>query len=115
MLSRKYNGILLNRNIVINIPVVSKLFFNRCLICINSGGLHAGQAMKLAAGMRMAETCGAVSGSIMVMGVMVRAHERNLFETRCPEIVRGAAEILEIMLQDQKANLFRLPVITIHV
>ena len=38
-----------------------------------SGGLHAGQAMKLAAGfaagMCIAETCGAVSGSIMVMGV----------------------------------------------
>jgi C_GCAxxG_C_C family probable redox protein len=116
-------------------------------------GLDPGHAMKLAAGlaggMRMAETCGAVTGAIMVLGMhgcgddcntgkgrektyslvreftarfeqrngstrckelldcdistaegMKAAKDRNLFKTRCADMVRSAAEILEEMLKE---------------
>ena len=116
-------------------------------------GLDPKHAMRLAAGfaggMRMAETCGAVTGSFMVLGMhgcgddcntgkgreriyaMVRdftarfekkngstrckellgcdistaegmkaAKDRNLFKTRCADMVRCAAEILEEMLKE---------------
>lgn len=118
-------------------------------------GLERVQALKLAAGfaagMRNAETCGAVSGALMVLGLrlcqddcdtadgrqllytainefrsrfeerfcstqcrhllgcdiatkegMKKAREENLFRTICPEIVRGASEILEQMLDESR-------------
>ena len=114
-------------------------------------GLEQRSAVRVAAGfaggMRLAETCGAVTGAFMVLGLAYcgddcqraegrkaayeavvsfadkfkRMHgslgcrellgcdvstpegakaavERGLFGTRCPELVRGAAELLESML-----------------
>ena len=117
-----------------------------------STGLDPKRAMKLSAGfaggMRMAETCGAVTGAFMALGMhvcgddcdtrpgrdkiysavgeftarfkkrygstrckdllecdistpdgMKAAQDRNLFKTTCADMVRGAAEILEEMLE----------------
>jgi C_GCAxxG_C_C family probable redox protein len=116
-------------------------------------GLDPEHAMKLSAGfaggMRMAETCGAVTGAFMVLGMhacgddcktakgrekiyslvreftarfekrngstrckellgcdistaegMKAARDRNLFKTRCAEMVRDTAVILEEMLKE---------------
>jgi len=87
-------------------------------------GLEREQAMKLAAGfaggMRLAQTCGAVTGAFMVLGLKhagnsvvckelmgcdistpegaQRATKEGLFRTICPQLVQDAAEILEEMI-----------------
>lgn len=74
-----------------------------------SVGLAAEQGMKLASGfaggMRLAQTCGAVTGAFMVLGLKhagpncdQRATQEGLFRTICPRLVQDAAEILEEML-----------------
>ena len=116
-------------------------------------GLDRTHAAKIASGfsggMRMGETCGAVTGAFMVLGLrhckggaeastdrsqvyaavrefvsrfeerngsvvckdllgcdistpdgMAAAKKQGLFETKCPKMVEGAAEILEEMLRD---------------
>jgi len=114
-------------------------------------GLGEGEALRVAAGfaggMRMAETCGAVTGGLMVLGLAhcddncktaegrkrvyeavasftnefktrhgsllcrellgcdistpdgaARAKEQGLFKSKCPELVRSAAEMVEARL-----------------
>lgn len=69
-----------------------------------SVGLAAEQGVKLASGfaggMRLSQTCGAVTGDFMVStpeGAQ-RATQEGLFRTICPRLVQDAAEILEEML-----------------